>query len=41
NGTFNGEAMPTSDYWFTVEYDEPNTTTGKRKELKAHFTLKR
>ena len=39
NGTYNGEPMPTSDYWFTVEYDEPNT--GVRKEFKAHFTLKR
>ncbi|WP_458627456.1 T9SS type B sorting domain-containing protein [Winogradskyella sp. PC D3.3] len=39
DGTFNGEAMPTSDYWFTVEYDEPSN--GVRKEFKAHFTLKR
>ena len=39
NGTYNGEPLPTSDYWFTVEYDEPNT--GERKQFKAHFTLKR
>jgi gliding motility-associated-like protein len=39
DGTFNGNLMPTSDYWFIVEYDEP--LTGKRKEFKAHFTLKR
>ena len=39
NGTYNGNRMPTSDYWFVVEYDEP--TTGNRKEFKAHFTLKR
>jgi gliding motility-associated-like protein len=39
NGTYNGEPMPTSDYWFTVEYSEPST--GQRKEFKAHFTLKR
>ena len=39
NGTYNGELMPTSDYWFVVEYNEPNN--GKRKEFKAHFTLKR
>ena len=39
NGTYNGEPMPTSDYWFTVEYNEPST--GQRKEFKAHFTLKR
>lgn len=39
NGTFNGKAMPTSDYWFTVEYNEP--LTNERKEFRAHFTLKR
>jgi gliding motility-associated-like protein len=39
DGTFNGNRMPTSDYWFIVEYDEP--LTGNRKEFKAHFTLKR
>ncbi|SDR87329.1 T9SS type B sorting domain-containing protein [Winogradskyella sediminis] len=39
NGTFNGNALPTSDYWFTVEYDEPSS--GVRKEFKANFTLKR
>ncbi|WP_282031742.1 T9SS type B sorting domain-containing protein, partial [Winogradskyella eximia] len=38
-GTYNGNAMPTDGYWFTVEYDEP--LTGVRKEFKAHFTLKR
>ncbi|WP_258774303.1 T9SS type B sorting domain-containing protein [Winogradskyella sp. KYW1333] len=39
DGTYNGNSMPSSDYWFTVEYDEP--ITNQRKELKAHFTLKR
>ena len=39
NGTYNGNRMPTGGYWFVVEYDEP--TTGERKELRAHFTLKR
>jgi len=39
NGIYNGSPMPTSDYWFVVEYSEPNT--GQRKEFKAHFTLKR
>ncbi len=39
DGTFNGNRMPTSDYWFTVEYNEP--LTNDRKEFKAHFTLKR
>ncbi|WP_412987905.1 choice-of-anchor L domain-containing protein [Pontimicrobium sp. IMCC45349] len=39
NGTYNGEHLPSSDYWFTVEYDEPSTN--ERKQFKAHFTLKR
>ncbi|RCT56488.1 T9SS type B sorting domain-containing protein, partial [Winogradskyella sp. KYW1333] len=39
DGTYNGNSMPSNDYWFTVEYDEP--ITNQRKELKAHFTLKR
>lgn len=39
NGTYNGVNLPTSDYWFSVEYDEP--IDGKRKEFRAHFTLKR
>jgi gliding motility-associated-like protein len=39
NGTYNGNPMPTSDYWFVVEYIEPNTA--QQKEFKAHFTLKR
>ena len=39
DGTFNNSPLPTSDYWFTVEYDEPMTNI--RKEFKAHFTLKR
>ncbi len=39
DGTFNGDKMPTSDYWFTVEYLEPLNNT--KKEFTAHFTLKR
>ena len=39
DGTYNGNMMPTSDYWFTVEYTEP--LTNESKEFKAHFTLKR
>ncbi len=39
NGTFNGEPMPSDDYWFTVEYREPND--GTSKQFRAHFTLKR
>ena len=39
DGTFNGEALLTSDYWFVVHYREPNDDT--KKEFKAHFTLKK
>lgn len=39
DGTFNGQLMPSSDYWFVVEFQEP--TTGKPQEFRAHFTLKR
>ncbi|WP_179345557.1 T9SS type B sorting domain-containing protein [Winogradskyella ursingii] len=39
DGTFNGNKMPTSDYWFRLVYDEP--LTAERKEFRAHFTLKR
>jgi gliding motility-associated-like protein len=38
-GIYNGVTMPNDDYWFTVEYNEPNT--GARKQFKAHFSLKR
>ncbi|HEX9825189.1 MAG TPA: T9SS type B sorting domain-containing protein [Flavobacteriaceae bacterium] len=39
NGTFNGALMPSSDYWFTVVYEELGS--GERKEFKSHFSLKR
>lgn len=34
DGTFNGNALPSSDYWFSI-----NLTNGKT--VKGHFTLKR
>lgn len=37
NGTLNGEPLPSTDYWFKVEYTEDNV----RKEFKSNFTLKR
>lgn len=37
DGTYNGRPMPSSDYWFTVDYLENNVT----KQFKAHFSLKR
>ncbi|QXP59799.1 T9SS type B sorting domain-containing protein [Olleya sp. HaHaR_3_96] len=41
DGTYNGNPMPTSDYWFTVDYREPNDPNNSKKQFKAHFTLKR
>jgi valyl-tRNA synthetase len=37
DGTFNGQNLPSTDYWFTVEYLENDQT----KTFKAHFSLKR
>jgi gliding motility-associated-like protein len=37
DGTYNGAPLPSSDYWFLVEYTEDD----ERKEFKGHFTLKR
>jgi gliding motility-associated-like protein len=36
DGTYNGQLLPSTDYWFTVQYQEQGT-----KEFKAHFSLKR
>lgn len=38
DGTYNGEPMPSSDYWFTLLYQSSH---GKPKEFRAHFSLKR
>ncbi|MDB4352428.1 T9SS type B sorting domain-containing protein [Porticoccaceae bacterium] len=38
-GIYNGVTMPNDDYWFIVEYTEPNSDI--RKQFKSHFTLKR
>jgi gliding motility-associated-like protein len=37
DGTYNGAAMPASDYWFLVEYKENSVM----KKFKSHFSLKR
>jgi gliding motility-associated-like protein len=39
DGSYNGSMMPSDDYWFTINYEEPST--GDPKVFKAHFTLKR
>ncbi|WP_333808976.1 T9SS type B sorting domain-containing protein [Flavobacterium sp.] len=37
DGTYNGNLLPSTDYWFKVEYVENN----QKKEFKSHFSLKR
>jgi len=37
DGTYNGEELPSTDYWFVVQYLENNIS----KEFKAHFSMKR
>jgi gliding motility-associated-like protein len=37
DGTYNLENLPSTDYWFTVDYDE----NGAKKQFKAHFSLVR
>lgn len=39
DGTYLGSPVPSSDYWFTIEYIEPLTTDVK--VFKSHFSLKR
>ena len=35
NGTFNNNLLPSTDYWFTIEYLKDNV----KKEFKGHFSL--
>ena len=37
DGTFNGEKLPSSDYWFTITYEK----NGVQKIFRSHFSLKR
>jgi gliding motility-associated-like protein len=37
DGTYNGQPLPATDYWFTINYQE----TGINKEFRAHFSMKR
>jgi gliding motility-associated-like protein len=39
DGTFNGYLLPSTDYWFKVEYLDQTKT--RWREFKSHFTLKR
>ncbi|WP_188619531.1 T9SS type B sorting domain-containing protein [Flavobacterium suaedae] len=38
DGTYNGERLPATDYWFTLDYQ---SSDGSKKEFKAHFSLLR
>jgi gliding motility-associated-like protein len=35
NGIYNNEKLPSTDYWFTLDYTE----NGTKKQFKAHFSL--
>lgn len=37
DGTYNGQPLPSTDYWFVVSYSE----LGQPREFKSHFSLKR
>ena len=39
DGMYNGEKLPSTDYWFTVEYVPQNSTS--KQIFKAHFSMKR
>ncbi|MGG5506546.1 MULTISPECIES: T9SS type B sorting domain-containing protein [unclassified Myroides] len=44
DGTFNGKPMPSTDYWFTVDYLEEAKETNRvprKVQFKGHFSLKR
>jgi len=41
DGTFNGNPMPSSDYWFKMDYSRDEEGVVVAKTLRTHFTLKR
>src|SRR5574343_1414082 len=38
DGKLNGKYLPSTDYWFTIEYTTPS---GEKSVFKSHFSLKR
>ena len=40
DGTYNGNELPATDYWFKIKYIE-GSISGIQKEFRAHFSLKR
>lgn len=41
DGTFNGKPMPSSDYWFKMDYSRDEESVIVARTLRTHFTLKR
>ncbi len=41
DGTFNGRPMPSSDYWFRLEYERDESGMLVANTIRTHFTLKR
>ncbi len=41
DGTFNGRPMPSSDYWFRMEYSRDEVGIIVARSVRTHFTLKR
>ena len=39
DGTYNGNPMPSNDYWFSVKYTDPQS--GKKQVFRGNLTLKR
>ncbi|NKI33088.1 T9SS type B sorting domain-containing protein [Croceivirga thetidis] len=41
DGTFNGRDLPSSDYWFKLDYERDEQTVLVARTVRRHFTLKR
>ncbi|MRI02150.1 T9SS type B sorting domain-containing protein [Kriegella sp. EG-1] len=41
DGTYNGARMPSTDYWFRLEYERTDDTVIVARTIQPHFTLKR
>jgi len=39
DGTYNGKVMPSSDYWFRVEFNEPRDPNMRRRVFAGSFSL--
>ena len=39
DGTYNGQRMPTTDYWFLLEYNDFSTAEPKQPVSYTHLTL--